>query len=340
MVIEDAETRFLFAEANEDRGFGKRFRGGSGGDGMRPAVVQYDRIHWQRFWAVSQMSYAELRPSTPTGQNGNGNPRPAKSSQPGGALRSNGAVTHGKSLRGISRKDLKAVSLRLWPAVRLLKQAYQYAHDVGRDLEDFAVEMSELRRLGMTNTDCRWLVCKGWAYLLQEVKPRSQEARRFRHDVGLTIRRGSCVVLTPQGLEMARLATTVVTEHDPIDIASSLAALRNPRPETSEPGRIVPYWDRDRHELRLGSRVVKQFKLLSPNQEMILAVFDEENWPARIDDPLPPSKRVNSKQRLHDTIKNLNRNQKHRLLRFLGDGTGQGVRWELIAEDQVVQVQA
>jgi hypothetical protein len=65
---------------------------------------------------------------------------------------------------------------------------------------------------------------------------------------------------------------------------------------------------------------------------MILSVFDEENWPPRIDDPLPPSKRINTKQRLHDTIKSLNRNQKQRLVRFLGDGTGEGVRWELIEQ--------
>jgi hypothetical protein len=33
---------------------------------------------------------------------------------------------------------------------------------------------------------------------------------------------------------------------------------------------------------------------------------------------------------LHDTITTLNRHQKHRLIRFLGDGSGQGVRWEML----------
>jgi hypothetical protein len=32
---------------------------------------------------------------------------------------------------------------------------------------------------------------------------------------------------------------------------------------------------------------------------------------------------------LHDTINTLNRHQKHLLVHFLGDGTGEGVRWEL-----------
>ena len=35
----------------------------------------------------------------------------------------------------------------------------------------------------------------------------------------------------------------------------------------------------------------------------------------------------------HDnTIKWLNRHQEHRLIRFLGDGTGEGVCWELISD--------
>jgi hypothetical protein len=34
--------------------------------------------------------------------------------------------------------------------------------------------------------------------------------------------------------------------------------------------------------------VVKEFKLPAPNQETILTAFQEEGWPPRIDDPLPP----------------------------------------------------
>jgi hypothetical protein len=32
---------------------------------------------------------------------------------------------------------------------------------------------------------------------------------------------------------------------------------------------------------------------------------------------------------LHDTIKALNRKQKVCLVRFMGDGSGEGIRWEL-----------
>jgi len=62
---------------------------------------------------------------------------------------------------------------------------------------------------------------------------------------------------------------------------------------------------------------------------MILTTFEEEKWPPKVDDPLPPHAEIDAKQRLHDTIKSLNRGQKRKLIRFRGDGTGQGIRWEL-----------
>ncbi len=66
------------------------------------------------------------------------------------------------------------------------------------------------------------------------------------------------------------------------------------------------------------------------NQEAILAAFQEEGWCPRIDDPLAPKLNQDSKRRLHDTINSLNRNQKHALIRFLGDGKGEGVRWGFV----------
>ena len=45
---------------------------------------------------------------------------------------------------------------------------------------------------------------------------------------------------------------------------------------------------------------------------------------------MPPDGEVHTKRRLHDTINSLNRCQKHSMIRFIGDGTGEGIRWELI----------
>ena len=89
-----------------------------------------------------------------------------------------------------------------------------------------------------------------------------------------------------------------------------------------------PARDAGRGELRYGDRLVKHYRQPADNQILILDAFDAEDWPARIDNPLLAADGIDSKQRLHDTIKALNRHQKFRALRFRGDGTGQGVVWE------------
>ena len=60
----------------------------------------------------------------------------------------------------------------------------------------------------------------------------------------------------------------------------------------------------------------------------MLAAFEEEGWPPRIDDPLPPVKGVDPKQRLRDTIRTLNAKQENPLIRFRAAGTGEHVIWE------------
>ncbi|MFZ1936778.1 MAG: hypothetical protein WCB27_08125 [Thermoguttaceae bacterium] len=61
-----------------------------------------------------------------------------------------------------------------------------------------------------------------------------------------------------------------------------------------------------------------------------LAVFEEERWPPRIDDPLPWKSDIDPQRRLHDTINSLNRHQRQQLVHFSADGLAQGIRWELI----------
>ena len=83
----------------------------------------------------------------------------------------------------------------------------------------------------------------------------------------------------------------------------------------------------------MNGELVKRFKWPAANQEAVLSAFQEEGWPVRIDDPLPPQPEQDSKRRLGDTIKCLNRKQKSQLIHFRGDGTGQGVVWELVEPD-------
>jgi hypothetical protein len=231
-----------------------------------------------------------------------------------------------------ARSDQSRVPSRVYAALKLLLESHAYAEDLGGSPWDFAVEMPSLRELGITNSDVRWLVAKQLLDHAREITMPGEERRSFQQCNHLTLSKKTCFVLTAQGLDFARhngngadeLPRAASSAHDPMLHFPQLKA-RNGRP--------APVWDRDRQELRVGDQVVKQFKVPATNQETILAAFQEEHWPPRIDDPLPPQKDQDPKRRLHDTINSLNRNQKRPLLRFLGDGSGQGVRWEF-ADDR------
>ena len=93
----------------------------------------------------------------------------------------------------------------------------------------------------------------------------------------------------------------------------------------------IPSWDRERRELRMGRILIKRFCVPAENQEIVLSAFQEEAWPAHIDDPLPPAAEIEPKRRLHATIQRLNCNQKVRLLNFHGDGYGRGLCWERVS---------
>jgi len=92
---------------------------------------------------------------------------------------------------------------------------------------------------------------------------------------------------------------------------------------------LVPVWrkDRGRGELLLGGQVVRRVQSLkkSKNVVTILDVFEEQRWPAGMDDPLPGGR---NPTRLHRTIEVLN--TKLIGMKFHADGTGEGIRWELV----------
>src|SRR5208282_2606971 len=60
------------------------------------------------------------------------------------------------------------VPSRLIAGLSELLRAFDYATDAGGDVWDFAIEITELRSAGMTTSDIRWLVSKGFAQHGQE----------------------------------------------------------------------------------------------------------------------------------------------------------------------------
>jgi hypothetical protein len=85
-----------------------------------------------------------------------------------------------------------------------------------------------------------------------------------------------------------------------------------------------PEWNRGRGQLLFRGNVVKRARVgIAKNVVMVLDSFQELDWQERVDDPLPEGR---NQQRLHETIKSLNRGLNG--LRFHADGKGQGFVWE------------
>ncbi len=227
-----------------------------------------------------------------------------------------------------------AAEQRLRTGLNALFEARLYAVDLRCDAWDLAVELQTLQSQGVQSSDLRWMVLRGYVAHARESTARDQDGRAFERAGNLTFGPQSCFVLTDAGANVARsvlqepsavlLAESVL----PADQTTRVAASHINGSPTEET--LLPTWDPDRHQLRIGSVIVKEFKLSSRNQEAVLMAFEEEGWPPRIDDPLPHRHGLDPKQRLHNTIKSLNRNQRNRRLRFMGDGTGEAIRWELI----------
>jgi hypothetical protein len=108
--------------------------------------------------------------------------------------------------------------------------------------------------------------------------------------------------------------------------ATSIAALRDilspPSPvlptatkASAHASQDVPTWEATPRRLVYRGQVCKQFTKPAPNQERILAAFQEEEWPTGIDDPLPAGK-------LSATVESLNDRLQHIRFRLNGDGTG------------------
>jgi hypothetical protein len=223
-------------------------------------------------------------------------------------------------------------------AMLLLLDAVDCARDAGTDVWQFSIEFSALRRLGLSKTECRWLVAKGLAKHACENTTPEAERRTFQPCNNLAFPKGTCFVIADRGAAYATAllrseSTAVATRPDPDSISNSYPSHHS----NGSPPPAFPTWDSDRQQLRIGRTVVKEFKVPAANQEAVLAAFQEENWAPRIDDPLPPAPNQDPKRRLHDTINSLNRNQKQSLIRFLGDGKGEGVRWEFVTPQDGVR---
>lgn len=207
------------------------------------------------------------------------------------------------------------------PALACLAQARRYAESLSLTVWDFAVEFETLLRLDVSANDLRWCVAAGLVDHANETTATDGQRRSFVDATSLSFGSRTCFALSPTGVRMAGAFEPV--EED-AELPAPAAVDRQPT--------VKPVWDAERRQLSVDGVVVKHFKLPSPNQVTILSTFQEDGWPYHIDDPLPACPTVSPKERLRYTIKSLNKYQKHRLIRFCGDGRGEGICWELRGE--------
>jgi len=247
-----------------------------------------------------------------------------------------------------SSQPAEIISSGVERGLSILLRALRYSRELNQTPWDFAVEISELEASGLDRTDFRWLICSGFVEHADEIAPATQHHREFRPAGRLSFSESSCFVLTPSGADFAHQRLRIPISAQSAALPPVVTERKGNGSQASgvEPGFQLrqtrsgapkPHWDADYHELRLGDQLVKVFKLPSPNQETVLAAFEEDGWAPRIDDPLAPEPDIDPKRRLHDTIRSLNRNQKAKLIRFMGDGTGQGIRWSLVREESAAE---
>jgi hypothetical protein len=203
--------------------------------------------------------------------------------------------------------------------LRLLGEAWLAARAEGLDVWQFAVEIDQLRALGLSHTDLRRLL--HWGYLEHgRENARAANRQRFFQRLGtLVLPERTCFVLAAKGGEMVSEIGSEKGVREDV-VAKELTALTCSLS-------AAPRWDSGGRQLWWKDVLVKEFHCPAPNQELVMAALEEEGWPTRIDDPLPPTPEIDPKVRLHDTIKSLNRHHLQRVLRFCGDGSGRGIRW-------------
>jgi hypothetical protein len=226
--------------------------------------------------------------------------------------------------------------------IDLLWQAYCYAREASVDLWDFALEIDKLYAIGLTISDLRWLVAKKLVEHGRESSVYGAPHRAFHRGAGFVFDSRTCVVLTPSGATFAGRFLNHSSGSPQPSLLGATACIAGGGARTFENQPAVavnlhesryfackPCWHKTRRELWLDRVVVKRFRVPAQNQVVILSAFEEDGWPAQIDDPLPNKGDVNPHVRLHDAVNRLNRAQTNPLVRFHGNGSGTGISWKL-----------
>jgi hypothetical protein len=208
-------------------------------------------------------------------------------------------------------------------ACRLLLEATQFAAGSDHDPWQFAVELNCLLLGGSTPSVVRWLTRWDFVQYRIETTPSNGKWRRFRESRSLRFDPRSCFVLTEKGLTLALAVTSSGEEcpgHNP-GAAAKYSAACGRWPEK-------PRWDALRRRLFAGRQLLHEYSPQAHNRILILTVFQEEQWPEWIDDPLPGREEGDPLRRLKEAVHGLNHDQRTPQVHFSTVNEKTAVAWE------------
>ena len=90
--------------------------------------------------------------------------------------------------------------------------------------------------------------------------------------------------------------------------------------------KVIPVWDGER-ELRYKGVLVKLYEREAPEQQRVLAAFEEQGWPALIENPRQHLDGDNLKAQLKSLVNNMNCGMQRPLIEFLSRDAGHMVAW-------------
>ncbi len=97
------------------------------------------------------------------------------------------------------------------------------------------------------------------------------------------------------------------------------------------PSRLAkPEWRATARQLWYGHCLLKVYRRHAPNQMILLDAFQQAGWPTWMASPFSCDPFDDEMQLLRDTIKNVNRGHRHRLLRFVIDARCRYVGWRFM----------
>lgn len=189
-----------------------------------------------------------------------------------------------------------------------------FSCDHGVPVEQLSVSLSEVRERGVRDSELRMLIVEGWIHHLRETTDSASPLRTFLSaGRSLNLHASSCFLHGKAILDLSCSST---------DSSTGPSAM----PCDSRPSN-KPSWNHASRRLVFEGIVVKQFRVPASSQEKILDAFEEEGWPRAIDDPLPPIASIDSKQRLRDTVRCLNRNRINQCIHFCTVDNGEAIQW-------------